>query len=156
MCGRTIYIFSLILVLGLASVTLADLVAYWPLDEGSGDTTADVTENGHDGILKNGVVWETTDVHLGSAALSFDGTDDYVEVPDHDALDLSNEFTIAAWIKLSEAGISGRRPFGTNLTNVSSIAIGFGDKNNLQPSGSGLVFFDDIRLYWLPEPEPAP
>jgi len=87
MCGRTIYIFYLILVLALASVTLADLVAYWPLDEGSGDTTADLTGNGHDGTLKDGVAWETTDVHVGAAALSFDGTDDYVEVPDHDALE---------------------------------------------------------------------
>jgi len=47
---------------------------------------------------------------------------------------------------------------GVNLTNVNTISIGFGDKNNLQPGGSGLVFFDDIRLYRPapPEPEPAP
>jgi len=47
---------------------------------------------------------------------------------------------------------------GVNLTNVNTIAIGFGDKNNLQPGGSGLVFFDDIRLYRPAplEPEPAP
>ncbi len=42
---------------------------------------------------------------------------------------------------------------GVDLTNVGSISIGFGDKNNPQPSGSGLVFFDDIRLY-RPTPEP--
>jgi len=36
---------------------------------------------------------------------------------------------------------------GVNLANVNTISIGFGDKNNLQPGGSGLVFFDDIRLY---------
>ena len=36
---------------------------------------------------------------------------------------------------------------GVNLTSVDSISIGFGDKNNPQPGGSGLVFFDDIRLY---------
>ncbi|GAG13486.1 unnamed protein product, partial [marine sediment metagenome] len=40
---------------------------------------------------------------------------------------------------------------GVNLANVNTISIGFGDKNNLQPGGSGLVFFDDIRLY-----RPAP
>jgi len=46
---------------------------------------------------------------------------------------------------------------GVNLANVNTISIGFGDKNNLQPGGSGLVFFDDIRLYQpAPEPEPAP
>ncbi len=47
---------------------------------------------------------------------------------------------------------------GVNLANVNTIAIGFGDKNNLQAGGSGLVFFDDIRLYRPAplEPEPAP
>ena len=43
---------------------------------------------------------------------------------------------------------------GVNLANVNAIAIGFGDKNNLQAGGSGLVFFDDIRLYHPPEPAP--
>ncbi len=36
---------------------------------------------------------------------------------------------------------------GVDLTNVDRLSIGFGDKNNLQAGGSGLVFFDDIRLY---------
>jgi len=36
---------------------------------------------------------------------------------------------------------------GVNLANINTISIGFGDKNNIQPGGSGLVFFDDIRLY---------
>ncbi len=36
---------------------------------------------------------------------------------------------------------------GVNLTNINSITIGFGDRDNPQPGGSGLVFFDDIRLY---------
>ncbi len=36
---------------------------------------------------------------------------------------------------------------GVVLTDVSKLAIGFGDKSNPQPGGSGLVFFDDIRLY---------
>jgi len=45
---------------------------------------------------------------------------------------------------------------GVNLANVNTISIGFGDKNNLQAGGSGLVFFDDIRLYRPAEPEPTP
>jgi hypothetical protein len=36
---------------------------------------------------------------------------------------------------------------GVNLANVNTIAIGFGDKKNPQPGGSGTVYFDDIRLY---------
>jgi hypothetical protein len=45
---------------------------------------------------------------------------------------------------------------GVVLTDVSNLSIGFGDKDNPQPGGSGLVFFDDIHLYRPPEPEPAP
>ena len=46
---------------------------------------------------------------------------------------------------------------GVNLANVTTISIGFGDKTNIQAGGSGMVLFDDIRLYRpAPEPEPAP
>jgi len=41
---------------------------------------------------------------------------------------------------------------GVNLYTVNTISIGFGDKNNLQAGGSGMVFFDDIRLYRPPAP----
>jgi hypothetical protein len=36
---------------------------------------------------------------------------------------------------------------GVNLSNVDTISVGFGDKTDLQPGGSGTVYFDDIRLY---------
>ena len=46
---------------------------------------------------------------------------------------------------------------GIDLTDVDTLGIGFGDRDNPQPGGSGLVFFDDIRLYPpLPESEPEP
>ncbi len=35
---------------------------------------------------------------------------------------------------------------GVDLTNVNTIALGLGDKNNPQPGGTGTMFFDDIRL----------
>ena len=38
---------------------------------------------------------------------------------------------------------------GVNLADVESIAIGFGDRNNPQPGGSGKMYFDDIRLCQL-------
>jgi len=44
---------------------------------------------------------------------------------------------------------------GVNLTDVNTIGIGFGDRSNPQPGGSGTMYFDDIRLY-PPPPEPAP
>jgi hypothetical protein len=44
---------------------------------------------------------------------------------------------------------------GVNLTNVNTIALGLGNRNNPQVGGSGTMYFDDIRLY-PPPPEPAP
>jgi hypothetical protein len=41
---------------------------------------------------------------------------------------------------------------GVDLTDVDSIGIGFGERNNPQAGGSGLAFFDDIRLYRTTEP----
>ena len=36
---------------------------------------------------------------------------------------------------------------GADLTDVDSIGIGFGNRDNPQFGGSGLMFFDDLRLY---------
>ncbi len=40
---------------------------------------------------------------------------------------------------------------GVNLANVNTIALGLGNKNNPLAGGSGMMYFDDIRLY----PPPA-
>ncbi len=42
---------------------------------------------------------------------------------------------------------------GVNLTNVNTISLGLGNKNNPLAGGSGTMYFDDIRLY-APMPEP--
>jgi len=34
-----------------------------------------------------------------------------------------------------------------NLSDVNTITLGLGDKNNPQVGGSGMMYFDDIRLY---------
>jgi len=44
---------------------------------------------------------------------------------------------------------------GVNLTNVNTITLGLGNRNNPVAGGSGTMYFDDIRLY-PPPPEPAP
>ncbi len=41
---------------------------------------------------------------------------------------------------------------GVNLTNVNTIAIGLGNRNNPQAGGSGTIYIDDIRLY---QPRPV-
>ena len=36
---------------------------------------------------------------------------------------------------------------GVDLTNVNTISIGLGDKNNVAVGGSGVMYIDDLRLY---------
>jgi len=60
--------------------------------------------------------------------------------------DNPNAAQIGAWTEWS-IDLKQFSDQGANLTNVNTIAIGFGDKNNPQPGGSGMVLFDDIRLY---------
>ncbi|MBW7991155.1 MAG: hypothetical protein FVQ84_14225 [Planctomycetes bacterium] len=43
--------------------------------------------------------------------------------------------------------------FGVDLANVNTISLGLGNRNNPAPGGSGMMLFDDIRLY---RPTPAP
>jgi len=39
---------------------------------------------------------------------------------------------------------------GVNLSNVNSITLGIGDRSNPVAGGTGIMYFDDIRLYPLP------
>ncbi len=68
------------------------LVAYYPLNGNANDESG----NGNHGS-ENGEI-EYIDGRTGQAA-KFDGTDDYILVPDNDTLDLSDAMTITAWIK---------------------------------------------------------
>jgi regulation of enolase protein 1 (concanavalin A-like superfamily) len=107
-------------------------------------------------ITGTGVGAQWTDLDIGIA--SNDAESMYVTVGDgsgtaatvyHDnpaptQIDTWTEWNIPL-ADLSNAGVV--------LTDVSKLAIGFGDKSNPQPGGLGLMYFDDIRLY-LPAPQP--
>ena len=72
------------------------LVAEWHFDEGTGNVLKDSSGNGNDGVIY-GATW--VEGKYGGA-LSFDGVDDYVEVPD--APELSGggkDLTVEAWVK---------------------------------------------------------
>ncbi len=69
----------------------------------------------------------------------------YHDNPDAALIDTWTEWNIL---------LTGFSNQGVVLTNVNSIALGLGDRANPQSSGSGTMFFDDIRLYRLaPQPD---
>ena len=76
----------------------SSLIGYWKFNEGSGTTVEDSSGNGNDGTINGDATWTTG---KNGGGLDFDGLDDYVDVGD---IDLTDAFTIAAWIKISSMG----------------------------------------------------
>ncbi len=77
MCRKSACLILFVLVAGrVPGAVLADiqtgLVGYWPLDEGTGKTTADKSGNGHEGTLYNGAGWVLPGF-MGNAAFRNDG-----------------------------------------------------------------------------------
>jgi hypothetical protein len=71
------------------------LVGYWKFDEGNGTEAGDSSGNNNNGTLENGPTW--VDGKYGKA-VSFDGSDDYVEVPQSSTLDIVDGVSIVAWV----------------------------------------------------------
>jgi hypothetical protein len=99
-------VLSLVLASG-AEAADPNLVGWWPLNEGIGETVVDMSGNGVDGTIHNaanglgmdGSVW-VEDPDLG-AVISFDGTASgaYVRAGSIPQMTLENNFTWAFWAK---------------------------------------------------------
>ncbi len=77
------------------------LVAAYSFAAGSGPTVADASGRGNAGSI-SGAVWSGAG-RFGSA-LSFDGVNDWVTVPDAASLDLTSGLTVEAWVRPSRLG----------------------------------------------------
>ncbi len=96
----------------IASLTLA---GYWPLDEGSGTTTADLSTNGDTGTI-SGATWTTGQIN---GALSFTGTTNYVTMGTPTPLKFgATSFTVMSWFKTSQTTIG--RMVGEGVNSYST------------------------------------
>lgn len=84
-------------------------VAHWKFDEGTGTSVSDSSGNSLTGTASGSPTWGTG--RFGGC-LNFDGTNDYVNVPDNALLDFgaSQDFSISGWIKTSTAKAAGLYP----------------------------------------------
>ena len=115
MFRKFIVLISFIVVLSLAGNALANLVAHWEFDDGSGTTALDSSGNGYDATLFGNPVWVPGQI---GGALEFDGTDDYVDLPISSLLSSLTNSTFAIWVDFSNAGGAWQRilDFGTGTT----------------------------------------
>ena len=87
---------GLIVLPGDARIDPETCVGVWLFDDGSGEIAQDSSKNGNDGTLVNGPEW--VDGKFGKA-LSFDGVDDYVDLPAITSTDWEG-LTLVAWVWL--------------------------------------------------------
>jgi len=121
MSKKLIYLISFVLVLGVASSALANLVDHWKFDEGSGTTAFNNVAGGTDGTI-DGATWVNDPIR--GVVLSFDGTGDVVTIIGYKGITGGASRTMCLWFKTD--GLGGTGPNGRGL-------IGWGT-----PTGSGV------------------
>jgi hypothetical protein len=109
MSTKLAYLTPLALLLGLvAGDAFGDLVAYYPMNEGTGRVIKDASGNGHDGEAQADPAWVDGQTGYGKA-LYFDGTEPapaWVNCGTWDPSDQTGELSVACWIKWG--GINGQ------------------------------------------------
>jgi hypothetical protein len=93
------------------------LVAFYSFDEAPGEIVRDASGNGHHGMLKN--VYRVKG--KSGSAVEFNG-EGWIEIPDHEDLRLTGDFTITAWVFKSEKSVCGK-----SMGIVSKSSIGSWD-----------------------------
>ena len=130
MSRRLTCFFSFLLTLSLVGSAAADLIGWWPLDEGSGTTAVDASGNGNDGTLIGDPAWDAEEGHDGILVL--DGVDDHMVVQGAYVLPL---YSAAVWFRM-DGGSGARDIFGA-----------YGAAGELY--GASLEFQADGRLRYL-------
>ena len=126
-------------VIGIDLSVPVEGVAYWRFDETSGVTAYD-SIGSNDGTLQA----DATFVSDGKSgyALSLDGTDGYVEVPDDASLDITEELTIELWFKPAVTYDAALTDYVTLLdrqwsTNTDSYFLGINSSGKLHLGTAG-------------------
>ena len=108
------------------------LIAGFHCDEGAGSTILDTTTNGHVGTL-NGATWTASGKYGG--ALVFNGSSNWVTIPDHPSLDLTNGATVMAWVY--PAALSGYRTIAMKETPGGAAYYLYSAPGDLAMGGGG-------------------
>lgn len=138
-----LFVAGLLTISGYAEIDPGTCVGLWLFDEGGGKVAEDSSGNKNDGAILNDPDWV---VGKFGGALEFDGVDDRIEVPYSESLNLINDLTIAAWVKLdnytdnpqlvSKAG-QGWEPFRVEFTSSNTLLWASNDANTREGISMG-------------------
>jgi|GEM_PF-5312384 len=80
-----------------------NLIVYYTFNDETGSTVTDRSGSRNNGFLSDSMTADSWVSGQTGGALKFDGSADHVRVPDDEDLYFSGDFTIAAWIFVSES-----------------------------------------------------
>ncbi len=94
-------------------------ILFWKFDEGYGTTANDSSSSNNPGTI-TGAAWQSEDYCLIGKCLHYDGSEDYVSMPDNSLFDFdgSDSFTIQTWIR------HGKQTDGSEDTIFSKVLTG--------------------------------
>ena len=113
------------------------LVAAYGLDAGVGSAVADQSGNGNNGTLTN-ATWAGASAGRYGNALSFNGTNASVSIPDSASLDLTTGMTIEAWVRPAGLGNQYRTVVLKEQPGYYAYGL-YGATDNGRPSGNGMI-----------------
>jgi hypothetical protein len=122
-----------------AEVLADSPVGYWRLGESSGTNAADSSGNSRDGTYSGSPTLAQTGLLTGDAdkSVSFDGSDDYVDLSNPSALRFSGSFSLEAWVKIpsgvtQQAAVIAQQYDGSGVNYI--LAFFNGADSSLKPS----------------------
>lgn len=98
-------VFLVVCLAAFAQAQIDGLILYLPFDEGSGNTAEDISGKGNNGDIE-GAKWVQGQ---DGGALEFNGADAFVEVPYDEMFNLTEAFTLAAWVKPAQSPFGGEQ-----------------------------------------------
>jgi hypothetical protein len=119
----------------------------------TGTTWTDLSPNGNTGTLTNGPTYSSAN----GGSLSFDGTNDYVSGTNNITLQLVNDLTVSAWVKLGDAGNQGivekmkNSPYnGYGITKQSGLfKFWTASDDNYTYTNSNTTYIADNNWYYV-------
>jgi len=130
----------LISAISFAQIPTDGLVAHYPFNGNANDAST----NSNDGTV-NGATLTTDRFGNSNSAYSFDGVDDFIEVPHSPSTTFSNEISISFWLSipdssLNSSGLRERQAIGKQVSQTVS-GLGFEVVDATPPASAGPQFY---------------